>query len=360
MKTIFITFKNLIYTAMKRTLFFSLLCIGQIISICVVIAAVGVFELWMAEKDFVTDENGSVFWVSLENKEVQLSECKKIMTELKEWLGEDFREISINGYVENNGEYEWVHGYMPGSNEYVDNDSNDGFTYNQLQSDEKVILIPLSIYGYDVKDEKYYDYAGIKYKIVGRCNYNSPLIPIYAMPDEVKVQTVQLRVLGIMSKQRVNEIISKIHKYFGTDVYIDNEKGIDLIKLQSKNTIYYGMIMIIVILMLNSVVCYYYLFGLRKNWMVVSRINGCSVLNILKICLMEIFIEVAGCAFIGIGIFNKIIYPIMLKSNGFYREIYGVKEYVIAVSAFMIISVIMIGASIISTNTKSIVELKKN
>lgn len=360
MKNIILILKNLFNTIKVRTSFFILLCIGQIISICVVIAAVGVFELWMAEKKFVTDEDGSAFFVSLENSEINLSECKASIKELKKYFGNSFGEINIDGYVVSKGSKEWVHGYIPGSKEWVNTDSTDSLTYNQLLSDEKVILIPLSVYGYDVKDEKYYDYAGIKYKIVGRCNYDSPLMPIYAMPDELRVQTVQLRILGIMSKQRVNEIISKIHKYFGTDVYIDNEKGIDLIKLQSKNTIYYGMIMIIVILMLNSVVCYYYLFGLRKNWMIVSRINGCSVLNILKICLMEIFIEVAGCAFIGIVIFNKIIYPIMLRSNSFYREIYGVKEYVIAVSAFMIISVIMIGASIISTNTKSIVELKKN
>ena len=46
MKNIILILKNLFNTIKVRTSFFLLLCIGQIISICVVIAAVGVFELW--------------------------------------------------------------------------------------------------------------------------------------------------------------------------------------------------------------------------------------------------------------------------------------------------------------------------
>ena len=223
-------------------------------------------------------------------------------------------------------------------------------------SDEKIVLYSL----YDEKTKNdYYEYGGEKYKIVGKVNYNMPCIPMYALPDNVKIKTIQLCIKGIISNSRIEKISDKIKEVFDTNAEIQRPKGIDLLGIQGNNMVTMSTVLSVILLAFNSFVCYYYIFDKRRKWLIVTRITGCTKHKAMNMYMGEMLIILIANSLIGLLIFSQVIYPFMVHRKSFYSEIYDVRTYVLCAAIFVLFSMAISYIGVISTLGKSVMDLKK-
>lgn len=354
MKKIKLIFKNLYYLVKTRKVFFMLMCLGQIVSICAVLALNGVIQIRLSEDKLEWYQYDFAITMSFKDDEsVTVEQWKSVGRELKEWLGDEFRSLVVEGKCES--EEEWLCSLYPGESLKKDIESNNDFTYEQSISDEKIIICSK----YNKLSGDYYEYGGEKYKIVGKADSLVGRVPMNSLPEKFRVKNVELYIEGMMSNTKINKIVDKLKEGFDAEAEMEIPKRIDLMQVQSNNMVALSAILSAVILVFNAFVCYYYIFNRRKKWLIVARITGCSKAGAMVIYAGEIFIIAIADAFVGLAAFVKIVYPYMVRKNNFYSEIYTTKVYIYCTLIFIIFSVIISFMGIVSTTGKSIIELKK-
>lgn len=355
MKNIKLIFKNLRYLIKTRKVFFTLMCMGQIVSLCVVLVLTGVVQINLSEKNLEWYSDLSKFEVYFNDEDnIMINKCINAASELEKFIGDDFYYLGMEGNI--GDEENYVESLYPGKCMKGDVDSRNTFTYEQYMSDEKIVLY--SLY-YEKTEDDYYDYGGEKYKIVGKVNYIMPCIPMYALSDNVKIKTVQLCIKGIISNSRVEKISDKIKEVFDTNAEIQRPKGIDLLGIQGNNMVTMSTVLSVVLLAFNSFVCYYYIFDKRRNWLIVTRITGCTKRKAMNMYMGEMLIILIFNLLIGLLIFTQVIYPFMVHRKSFYSEIYDVRTYVLCAAIFVLFSMAISYIGVISTLGKSVMDLKK-
>lgn len=353
MKNIELIFKNLRYLIKTRIVFFTLMCMGQIVSLCVVLILTGVVQVNLSEENLEWYEDLSVFSVRFnDNDNISVEKWKKVTEKLKKYLKDDFYNMCMEG--RSPGEELGVQTIYPG--EKLKEESNDVLTYDEYVGNDKIALYTL----YEDKPKnKIYKYGGEEYKIIGYVNYLKSLIPMNVLPDNFEVENTQLCIDGMLSNRKVSEISDMIKKLFDTNAEVQCPEGIDLLGIQGNNMVTMSTVLSVILLAFNSFVCYYYIFDKRKNWLIVTRITGCTKRKAMNVYMGEMLIILIANSLIGLLIFTQVIYPFMVHRKGFYSEIYDVRTYVLCAAIFVLFSMAISYIGVISTLGKSVMDLKK-
>ena len=353
MKKFKLLLKDLYYLVKTRKVFFMLMCLGQIVSICIVLILTGVIQMDLSENHREWYENEIAFNVHFDEP-IEVGQWIKASENMKQWLGSDFISMIQGGKCEN--EDREIESIYPGESFKKQKNSKDNLTYEQWMGKDKIVRY--SLYE-ELPENDYYEYGGEKYKIVARANFVKSLIPMRALPDNFKVEYTELYINGMISNKRIEQISDRMRKLFKTDLKIEVPKGIDLMGIQNNNMVILGTIIAIILSVLNLFVCYYYIFDKRKKWLIITRITGCSKRKSIGIYIGEMLIITCVNVSIGLAIFYKFIYSYMVHRKNFYRDIYDIKIYIYCATRFIGFSVITAFIGTLSTTGKSIIDLKK-
>lgn len=357
-KIISLLFKNIKNFIINQPLFFTILSIGQIVSVVIFITSIGTFREMKAQADNDVHELGWVIWILCdEGEEIPIREAEKAGHELQDFLGENFWGIDFIAHIPE------VDGTTVGTGIYSDvsinelqDEDDEHLTYQEKISDEYIVIVPKDYKG-DMKEPYVYD--GVEYKIRGKNNGLSPIMPIRTIPDKVVVHSAQLCLMGMVSVKECERITEKVRELFGVNVEVtDLEKPIDLLQIQGNNVINFGVVITIAIVIINLLICFGYVLKKRKNWLMVVRLTGCDVKKARFIFMLEMCVLLFANLLIGMIIFRWLVFPKMLDLNHFYREIYSAEVYVRSVLIYIVISMIIFRIGIMSVVNKNVIELK--
>lgn len=353
MKNIKLIFKNLYYLVKTRKVFFTLMCMGQIVSLCVVLILTGVVQVNLSEENLEWYGDLSAFSVRFnDNDNISVEKWKKVTEKFKKYLKDDFCSMCMEG--RSPGEELGIQTLYPG--EKFKEKSNDVLTYDDYVGNDKIVIYTL----YEDKPKnKIYKYGGEEYKIIGYVNYTKSFIPMNVLPEKFEVKYTQLCIDGMLSNRKVSEISDMIKKLFDTNAEVQCPEGIDLLGIQGNNMVTMSTVLSVILLAFNSFVCYYYIFDKRKNWLIVTRITGCTKRKAMNVYMGEMLIILIANSLIGLLIFTQVIYPFMVHRKGFYSEIYDVRTYVLCAAIFVLFSMAISYIGVISTLGKSVMDLKK-
>lgn len=359
MKNLILIAKNMKTFILTRSMFFVIFICGQIVAMAVILAAMGVAQISLNENkdtNLYDDEIGFCIFLKDSQYEITGKQWIEKMTQLREWIGDDFVEIEMvswtkgdeNSYVstmfcteEHFSECWWGPG-MP--------------NYDELIGDEHIISVPKGI---DAEPGEEIEFDGEIYKVKGIENIIHPVVPIGAVPEQNILTSTTLYTKGPISQKRAEEIFNKMNELFGEGIKVENYAEESLIDLQANNTGKYVVVISAIIILLNSFVCYRYILEYRKRWLGIVRMVGCPIKRAFGLYEGELMITLVFCAMLGTAFFRFVVYPVMCNRSPIYREIYNYSTYGFSIVVYLATAFIIITASIIPLVSKSVLELKK-
>ena len=98
MKNIKLIFKNLCYLIKTRKVFFTLMCMGQIVSLCVVLILTGAVQVNLSEENLEWYGDLSAFSVSFNDEDnISVEKWKSVTEKLKKYLKDEFYSMCMEG-----------------------------------------------------------------------------------------------------------------------------------------------------------------------------------------------------------------------------------------------------------------------
>ncbi len=357
-KILSLLIKNIKNFIINQPLFFTILCIGQIVSVVIFITSIGTFRELKAQADNDVHELCWGLWIICDDgDEIPIRDAEKAGYELEDFLKENFWGLDYFAHIQGvSGTTVCTGVYSHKSKNGFQDEDDMGFTYQEDRSDEHIAIVPNNYKG-DMKEPYIYD--DIEYKIKGRTNADIPFIPIRALSDRLVVHSAQLSFMGMVSVEEGERITAKVRELFGDKVEITGlDKPIDLLRIQGNNVINFGVIITIAIVIINLLICLGYVLKKRKNWLMVVRLTGCDVKKARFLFMLEMCVLLFANLLIGMIIFRYMVYPRMLDLNHFYREIYSAEVYARSVLIYIVISLVIFRIGIMSVVNKNVIELK--
>lgn len=344
--------KNIKNFAEKKTYYFVMIVIGQIVSFVILLMSYGILQNNLATKDEIRVSD-TMYRIEFQEGGQKIKEFKSKLSEMIEYMGEDFDSCNI--FIKYNDESMITHMANPN---YYETEYEGMFEYEQLIGNECVARVSKMLNNYQLGDEM--EIGGVNYIIVGKYNCDIPQVPINTINDEAIVTSADVNLYGIPVINDSKRYTKKLEELFGDNVLLNKPESIDLLSIQKKNYIILGTILITILIIMNAVLCYIYILNSRKKWMAVIEICGAEKRQCIIIYFLEILIINVTCSFVGVCIFTLVVYGKMISTNYLYKDIYSLHVYVYVIALYIVIAAILSLYHIVKFVNKSVLSGYKN
>lgn len=324
--------KNLKIFAKKKTYYFIMIVIGQIISFAILMMSYGILQNNLATKDEV-GVSDTMYNIEFKEDGMSITDFKLRITELTEYMEDDFENCSI--FIKYKDEIMVSILVNP---DYYEIEYEGMLDYQQVIGKEYVARVSKMLPD-KIGDE--IEIAGSVYKIVGKYNSDMPQIPINTLNDKCIVMSSQIHLHGIPMANASERYNRKIVDLFGSNVLTHQPESIDLLEIQKNNFMIMGTIFVTVLIIINAVLCYIYILKSRKRWLAVMQICGANEKQCVIMYLLEILSINIICSFVGMCIFVFDIYGKMISINNLYKEIYSIQVYFYVTAIYLMVAGVM-------------------
>lgn len=324
--------KNLKIFAKKKTYYFIMIVVGQIISFVILMMSYGILQNNLATKDEVKIVD-TLYTINFEDEKPSLKDFKPKITELTEYMGKDYESYTIFAGYNKEIIVAACH-----NRDYYEVEYEGMFSYEQLVGKDYVARVSKMLT--DRIGDKI-EIAGAKYEIVGKYNSDIPQVPINTLSDDCIVGSVQIHLHGIPMSADWENYNKKIKSLFGDNVLSGTSESIDLLEIQKNNFMIAGTVLVTILIIINAVLCYIYVLKNRKKWISVMQICGAGEKQCVIVYLSEIISINILCSFVGMCIFVFGIYGKMAAESNLYKNIYSLKVYFYITAMYLMVAGVM-------------------
>ncbi len=304
--------------------------------------------------------------LSDETKLIDMKTAKKNITQLIDFLGEDFSVANICGNADipktemDYGSFITVWNNDAINRVYDDEMKDFYFT------DKKVVAVSSDnykeMYNIDIKAGDKITIKGTEYTVkYEESAYINTVIPYNAIPDDYLAGRVSIYLSDQITEQRRDEIKGKILELFGNGIAdtLVVPEVIDLQDQQFNNMIYVITAIIILIVLMNIGRVYSYILSQQKQSLAIMSICGATKFKLYIIYITEIIMSLVLTFGIGLLIFHTLlIQPLSVFFNTF-TEFFTFDIYKIIFAVYFAAALIIISFNIIPFTSKTSVDMER-
>lgn len=222
-------------------------------------------------------------------------------------------------------------------------------TKEEFDNREKVVMagnIPpahkLYPTAFESVQDGYLDIMGEKYKVSGYYGGVGLYMLWGTQPDNINVSLIEIQMEDVVTDEQAEEILALYNECFDMPIgWQSVPKESDLLEKRANEANIVTSVLMIIISVFNTLLVFKYMLSARKHSFAVFRLCGFGKSVCILYSGMEFLIMSAMSGIIACVVFDLLIKPAVAVYYGIFNVIFDLDYYVVMLSGYVVISLIM-------------------